>query len=214
MAEHGEHATVFDSGQQYIGKVYAKALLGATESAGNSQQVLEEFDAFVDEVLNKLPKVDATLSSPRVPTEAKMSIIDKIIGGKVSGTFWNFLNTLRRHDRLNCIRAIRDAVHQQFNEATGRVEVQITSATPLSDELRNRVAEGLSARLQKTVELKTAIDAGILGGMVIRVGDTVYDASVVNQLSRLRDETIQKTSQAIKQSVDRFATTDEADYEV
>ena len=204
--EEVKQPTVFDSEQKHLGDVYAKSLLGATESAGNTEQVLEEFDALVGEELDKLPKLEAALTSPRVPDEAKSQMLDKAFGGKMSATLLNFLKVVCEHRRFDCIRAMNRAAHSLQNELTGRVDVQITTVEPLTDELGERVADRLEALLGKKVNLTTQIDADLIGGLEVRVGDTVYDASVLGRLGRLRQEAVEKTSQAIRQSLERFET--------
>ncbi len=204
MAETIKHLTVLDSVQQHLGDVYAKALLGASENAGNTDQVLEEFDSFVDEVLDKLPRLDATLASPRTPLEAKLAMLDKAIGGKVSVTLLNFLKVVCKHRRFDVVRAIRQAAHELYNELTGHVDVRIRTAAPLDDQLCERVAGRLETVLGKKVNLAAETDADVIGGIVVRVGDTVYDGSVVGRLNRLRDEAVQKTSRAVMESLERF----------
>jgi F-type H+-transporting ATPase subunit delta len=68
---------VIDSGRQHLGSVYAKALLGAAEKAGQAKQVLEELDSLVTDVLNQLPQLDAAFISPRLAHEEKAALIDK-----------------------------------------------------------------------------------------------------------------------------------------
>ena len=75
-----------------------------------------------------------------------------------------------------------------YNELTGRVEVQIRTAAPLSEELCERVAGRLESVLGKRVNLAAETDEGVIGGIIVRVGDTVYDGSVAGRLGRLRDE--------------------------
>lgn len=204
--EEVKQPTVFDSEQKHLGDVYAKALLGATESAGNTEQVLEEFDALVGDVLDKLPQLEAALTSPRVPEDAKAQMLDKAFGGKISATLLNFLKVVCEHRRFDCVRAMNRAAHSLQNELTGRVDVQITTVESLTDELGERVAHRLEALLGKKVNLTTQIDADLIGGLEVRVGDTVYDASVLGRLGRLRQEAVEKTSQAIRQSLERFET--------
>ena len=95
---------VFDTGQQYLGGVYAKALLGAAENAGNPDVVLQELDEFVDDVLAKVPRLDAALAAPGVAAEAKTAMLDKALGGKVTGELLNFLKVVARHGRFTAFK--------------------------------------------------------------------------------------------------------------
>lgn len=199
---------VFDTGQQYLGGVYAKSLLGASENAGNSDVVLQELDSFVDDVLTKLPSLESTLTSPRVPAEAKAAMLDKALGSKASGELLKFLKVVARHGRFDCIEAIRLAAHQQLNVKRGRVEVLLRAAASLSQESMELIVNRLQAVLGKEIELQVEIDPELIGGVVLRVGDTVYDASVANRLVRLKDELLSKTGQQVRDNLDRFALAD------
>lgn len=206
MIEPVRQPTIFDSGQEHVGAVYAKALLGAAVTAGQAAEVVEELDAFVVDVLDRLPVFEATLASPRVPAEAKLALLDKGLAGRMSDTLLTFLKVVCRHQRFNCMRAIRRAAWHQWNEWEGRVDVLVRTPTPLSAELRELVTRRLESLLGKQVNLVEQDDASLIGGMVIRVGDMVYDASVANELNRLRESAVDRVLHAVRQSFDRFAS--------
>ena len=84
MAETQASKTSVDTGQQYLAAVYAKALLGATERAGNTEAVLEELEALLSEVFQQLPKLESTLTSPRVGQAEKLRLLELAIGSRVS----------------------------------------------------------------------------------------------------------------------------------
>lgn len=205
MAQDNGKQTTFDSGQQYLGTVYAKALLGASRTAGNTESVLAELDSLIEDVLDRLPKFEATLASPRVPHEEKVRMLDSAFAGKMSLQMLNFLKVVSEHDRLDCLRAMRRAARQQYNAEQGRMEVQIRTAEPLSTALYQQTCDSLRGALKSEIDVTQKIDPDLIGGMVVRVGDTVYDASVADRLRRLREETLEKTRQEIRRSLDRFA---------
>jgi len=204
MAE-SDHKTVFDTGLQHLGGVYAKALLGATENAGNTETVVSELDSVVDDVLPAIPHLEATLASPRVPLEAKTSLLDRAFGGKMSSQLLNLLKVLCRRGRFACVYAIRQAVRQQYNTLRGRVEVVVKSAHVMEDDAIAAVRTQLEASLGCEVDLQLSIDPELIGGLVLKIGDTVYDGSVVNRLSMLRTSLRAKTSQQMRDELDRFA---------
>ena len=206
MAETVKHSTVLDTGEQQLATNYAKALLGAAVKTGDADRVLEEFDALLSEVLDKLPQLEATLAAPRVPVETKVSMIDRALGGKVSETTLHFLKVICRHRRFGSIRVIHRMTHKLFNEITGRVAVEIRTATPLDEALQHRVVERLEQVLGKKVVVSAVIEERLIGGIEVRVGDTVYDGSLAGHLESLRKTTIEKTAQVIKQSLERFET--------
>lgn len=194
-----------DASRQQLGTVYAKALLAAAETAGNADQVVEELEAIVSDVLDKLPQLDQLVRSPRLTHEERLPILEKAFGGRVSPTTLTFLKVVSRHDRLDCLRAIARAARKQLNTARGRVEVIVETAFPLSNPVRERITTRLNKLLGSEVILQTRINEELLGGLVVRIGDTVYDGSLASQLKRLEQVTLEKTKQTIRESIQRFA---------
>ncbi len=205
MSEPVRQATIFDSGQEHVGAVYAKALLGAAAAAGQADAVVEELDSFVADVLDRLPVLEATLASPRVPMEAKLALLDKGLGGRMSDTLLNFVKVVCRHQRFDCLRAVRRAAELLWNEAQGRVDVQVRTPAPLDAGQYELVTRRLETLLGKQVNLDVQEDESLIGGLVVRVGDMVYDASVANELNRLRDSATDAVVHAVRKSSNRFA---------
>jgi F-type H+-transporting ATPase subunit delta len=202
------HATVLDPVEQQLGKVYAEALLGAAQKAGNAEAVLAELNSLVRDVLQKLPQFDAVLQLPKVSHEEKARLLDNAFQGKMSVVLLNFLKVLTRRGRFSALRAIERAAQKLHHERTGRTEVQVRTAEPLSPDMYARVMDRLRQSLGREPVLHVEVDPDLIGGVVIRIGDTVYDGSVAHQLVRLRDETAAKIAREIRQSSARFALAD------
>jgi F-type H+-transporting ATPase subunit delta len=205
MAQPNRKLDKIDSSRQHLAMVYAKALLGAAESAGQADAVVDELDSLIDDVLNKLPQFDTILKSPRVTHEERLPLLEKSLGGRLSPTLHTFLKVLSRHGRFDCLRAIARAARDQLNTSRGRVEVIVETAHPISNPIRERIVVQLNRLLGREVMLTTQVNADLLGGMVVRVGDTVYDASVVARLKRMQEVTLDQTKQRIRESIERFA---------
>ena len=206
MANDENKSSDTDISRQQLGGVYAKALLGASEKAGNSDQVVDELGSLVDDVFGKVDGLESVLSSPRLSVDEKLGVLDRVFGERMSNDLLTFLKVVCQHGRLDCIRQVYQAARNELNRMRDRVEVLVTTAEPIDDGLSGRIAEVLRGTLKRDVELRCEVDAEIVGGLVVRVGDTVYDGSVSNKLARLREETIQKTVQQIREDSDRFAT--------
>ena len=204
MAE-ARQSTIRDTGLQYLGNVYAKALIAATESAGKTEAVVEELDAFITEVLDSNRRLEAVLSSPRISFENKERILHHALANKMSPLLLNFLKVLVRRGRFQAVRAVAVAARKIVNDLRGRVEVHLTTAEPINAATRDLILAKLKGSLKSEIDLKTNVDAQVLGGVVIRVGDTVYDGSLANQLARLRTELVASTTQRMRQESDRFA---------
>ena len=194
-----------DASHQHLGTVYAKALLGAAEKSGQAEAVVDELESLVHDVLGKLPQLETALSSPRLEHEERVPLLDKAFGGRMSATTLTFLKVLSRHGRLDCLRAIAQAARKQLNALRNRVEVIVETAHPLSNTLRERITARLSELLKSEVILTTAINPELLGGLVVRVGDTVYDASLTARLKRMGQVTLDNTKQTLRESLARFA---------
>jgi F-type H+-transporting ATPase subunit delta len=205
MTEAAHHTTVLDATQQQIGKVYAEALYGAVAKTGNVETVRQELQSLVADVLKNLPKLDAVLQSPRVSHEEKVKILDTAFQGRMSKELLTFLKVVSRHGRLESLRAMQRAFEKVYNERAGRVEVIVRTAEPLTEDLRGRIANRLRQALQREPVLHVEVDPELIGGVVIRIGDTVYDGSVARQLVRLREETASSIAREIRRNAERFA---------
>ncbi len=193
-----------DIDRQRLGATYAKALLGATGS-DQASGVAEELESLVDDVLCKVSGIEELLASPRIDTDEKAQMIDRMFGGRVSDEVLKFLKVLNRHGRLDCIRQVARAVRDGVNESVGRLAVNVTTAEPVDASVTDRIAEVLKSSLGADVEIKSFVDAKIIGGLMVKVGDKVFDGSVSNKLARLRTEAIQKTAQQMRSESARFA---------
>ncbi len=205
MENEVEHATVLDSVHQRAGEIYARALLGLGQKQNAVEPLLQQLDSFLDDVLRKLPKLRMILESPRISLDRKEQLLDRIVGS-AAPEFRNFLKVLARKGRFAALPAIRAAAHKLDNEYSGRVAATLVTAEPISDDIRAEAARGLARKLGKEVQLQTRVDPNILGGIVIRVGDTVYDASLNNQLRRVRSAAIQRVYDRIRESIDQFTS--------
>lgn len=198
-------STQFDAGRQHLGLVYAKALLGAAEKVNQVDRVLEELESVVDVVFAKLPQMFAILSAERVEFEKKEQLLDKAFKGKMSPVLLNSLKVIGKHNRLDCLKAVAVAARQLFNDARGRVAVQVRTAQALSADLQKSISAALKQRLGKDIDLQLQVRPEILGGLVVRVGDTLFDGSLVTKLEKMRVAAIADTVATMRGAVDRFA---------
>ena len=196
---------LFTTEQQQLGSVYAKALLGVGEKSGNTQQLLEELSAVAEAVSNQ-PGLNSTLQSPQVGSEEKLKLVGKIFEKKVSAPMMNFLKVLVGKDRFDCVAAISAAAKKLNDEKSGEVQATVTTAEEISASAKDEIAKQLSKKLGKKVKLDSVVDASVVGGVVVRVGDTVYDNSVVGQLQQVRQRAMEKAAEAIREKLDRFAS--------
>ncbi len=106
----------FDAGIQQLAAVYAKALLGATEKAGNTADVADEFEALI-QLINAQPRFAQVLASQLLGDDEKQAIIDRVFAPKFTPTLVDFLRVLSRHSRLDLLGAIQAEFHRQIDDA-------------------------------------------------------------------------------------------------
>ena len=192
-----------------IACVYAEAFLNAVVAKNESvDDAVTEFDSFVEDVLNRNEKFEAVLMSAIITGDAKSGMIERIFTGKASTTFLSFLRVLARHDRLDILRAIYRELHKLDDKRRGRIPVVITTAVELPDEAFDGIAAGLGKRLGGEPVIRKAVDPSVIGGIVVRVGDTIYDASIASQLLNVRQNMIDRSTHEIQSRRDRFRNTE------
>ena len=175
------------------------------EKSGNTKQLLEELSAVAEAVSNQ-PSLANTLQSPQIGAEEKVNLVGRIFEKKVSAPLLNFLKVVVGKDRFDCVPAISAAAKQLNDEKSGEVQATVTTAEKIDKSAKEEIANQLSKKLGKKVKLDSVIDPSIVGGVVVRVGDTVYDNSVVGQLQQVRQRAMEKAAEAIREKLDRFAT--------
>jgi F-type H+-transporting ATPase subunit delta len=195
-----------DVGSQGIAAVYAKAFVGATEAAGVTDAALAELDSLIGDVLDKLPRLDAIFSSAIVSGDEKIALIDKSIGPKASPLLRNFLKILARHGRLDLLRGVRREARKLIDKLRRRLRVYVSTATELDGDLTRRLTDMLRSMLGAEPVLEVNTRPELIGGMVLRVGDTVYDGSIATRLERIREHMIERSVHEIQSGRDRFGT--------
>lgn len=205
MEQQGRHETVFDTGAEHLGRVYAEALLAAADKAGIADLAVEQLDQLTTGVLAEHPELAAVFASPRVSVDEKSRILDRLFADKLDPMVLRFLKVVAGRGRLGYVQYISSAARTLRDESLGRMVARVTSAVPLDDSLRGQVVEKLSAALNSQIVLRERVDPALIGGLVIRVGDTVYDSSVAGQLSGMAKKTQSAFARKLMENVDRFA---------
>ena len=208
-SENGDSASLdsmsqsIDIGKQQIGNVYAKALLDATEKSG-SDAVVAELGAIVGKLFRKEPRFEAALSSPRVTVPEKLKLIDRTLGGRISTDLLRFIKVVCEHGRLDCLSSMYQSARSMLNEKNGIVQVHMVTATPI-DGAVEQVKASLKQKLGAEVDVTLSVDPKLLGGLLIRVGDKVYDGSVARKLELLREQAVGQTVSQMREAGSKFA---------
>ena len=206
MSENQKNESVFDDESMHVGPIYAKALLAAIGSSGNVDALMEQFHSLIHDVFDKQPVLEMALANPKLPSDEKIRVLDKAFGGKMDATLLTFLKVVSRRGRLSAIRGIYRAAAALRDEAIGRVRVLVTTSQPLDAVALSSLKEKLQNLFKKEVAITTKVDATILGGLIVRVGDMVFDGSVDGQLNLLKKATLAKAEIAIREKLSSLAS--------
>ncbi len=132
------------------------------------------------------PRVRIFLETPRVDADDKKALLEKVFGGRIPPMLVNFILVTIDKRRQRLLRTIAMEFDALVDLHENRVHVDVTVARPLDDETSVALERRLSALLGKTAVPHIHVDPGILGGVVVRAGDTIYDGSLRRRLDRMR----------------------------
>ncbi|MBB3329831.1 F-type H+-transporting ATPase subunit delta [Halomonas campaniensis] len=131
--------------------------------------------------------VQKLLSSPKLDDERKVALVLEVADASVDDAARRFLDTLSDKGRLAALPAIAEQFERLRAEHDKRVDVTVVSAFELDDKQQQKLAGALKKRLNREISITTQVDPTLLGGVILRAGDTVIDGSVRGRLNRLSE---------------------------
>jgi F-type H+-transporting ATPase subunit delta len=167
-----------------IARVYADALFSAAKDAGKLDVIHDQLVQFVD-ALDQNRDLAVFFFSPYFSSQEKSEGIAKAISG-AEPELINFLELLAEKHRMPAIFRIRKRFEELWREEKRLLDVTVTSAVELDPKIVERIGAEVEKQTKRKVELTSTVDEGILGGLVLRVGNMVLDASLRNRLEKLR----------------------------
>ncbi len=168
-----------------IARNYAQALFAAAEVKGEVERFGELMDAVAGAVQAD-PRIAIVLDSPRVAKTVKAGLLERALGGVAPAEFVRFLQAVVRRGRQGLLGEISQAYQELVDRRLNRVHAGVVLARETDERLQQQVTEQLTKALRKEVRAHFRTDPGILGGVVVRVGDRVYDGSVRRRLAVLK----------------------------
>jgi F-type H+-transporting ATPase subunit delta len=175
-----------------LAQVYAKSLYELAEQAGGREKIMEVNDELeqVSELAadkERFPRFGEFLRSPVIEKSARSRAISSMFRDQVTDLSLRFLLVLNDKERLDHFEPIRKAYEQMVDEAFGRVEVDVYTPTPLGNEEREQISQRIHTALGKEPVIHDYVDESMIGGIRLRIGDQLIDASVSSQLRRMRE---------------------------
>lgn len=175
-----------------LARVYARSLFEAALDAGKLDVLREQLSQFAD-ALDSHRELAVFFFSPYFSTAEKQQSLATLLDG-ADETFLNFLTLLIENHRMPVVFRIRHEYERLWDEHNRTLPVEITSAIELDEQTTENLGQAIGERTGRKVTLATHVDPDILGGIVVRIGNSILDASIRNRLEQLRTHVAQGAS--------------------
>jgi F-type H+-transporting ATPase subunit delta len=173
---------------QTVARRYAVALADVVIVKGEARQVQEELSAWEMMMQANEPLLEV-FRNPTVPYEQKRKVLTALSArARVRPTTANFLQVLLQNQRLGDLSEVNKRFAQVLDERSGVVSAEVTTARPVPESSQQALRAKLSAMTGKDVRLSFKTDEELIGGMVTRIGSTIYDGSVRSQLQLAKEK--------------------------
>jgi len=173
---------------QTVARRYAVALADVVMSRGEAREVREELSAW-EELMRANPQLLEIFRHPTIPYEQKRGVLGELIQrSRPRPTTANLLQVLLQNQRLADLSEINRQFALELDRRSGVVSAHVTTARPISQDEQEALRAKLSKLTGSTVRLQFEVDDELIGGVVTRIGSTVYDASVTRHLERMREK--------------------------
>jgi F-type H+-transporting ATPase subunit delta len=172
-----------------IAQVYARSLFQVAKEHGVLDEVREQLGQFA-QALNDNRELAVFFFSPYFSTEEKKDGLRRLIDGAES-IFMNFLEALLERHRMPAIFRIRTRYEELWDDENQLLEVEVTSAIALDQSTVRSIGDRIGEQTGNKVDLTSVVDPDILGGIILRVGNSILDASIRSRLNQLRKQVAQ-----------------------
>jgi len=174
-----------------IASVYARSLFEVAQEQDKLDKVRDELGEFAD-ALSESRELQVFLFSPYFSTKEKTEGLDKAVSG-ADETVANFLKLLIEKHRMPVVFRIRAEYDKLWEEENKLLPVIVTSAVELPEDTVRQIGDRIAEQTDRRVDLQSKVDPDILGGIVVRVGNSVLDASIRNRLENFRKQVARAT---------------------
>ena len=172
---------------QTVARRYATALADVAIERREEREVKNELDQWAA-MIESNPQLKEVFANPTIVHDHKRKVLEDLIArSRVRDTSASFLRVLLKNQRISQLREIAARYSQVLDERAGMLAGSVTTARPIPEDLKKTLHETLSAATGHTLRLTFETDETIIGGLVARIGSTVYDGSVQSHLERLAE---------------------------
>jgi F-type H+-transporting ATPase subunit delta len=172
---------------QTVARRYAAALADVAIERREEREIQNELDQWAL-MIEANPQLKEVFANPTIAYDHKVKVLEELISRtRVRETTASFLRVLLRNQRLSQLREVAARYGHVLDERAGVVAANVTTAKPIPEELKNTLHETLTAATGQKVRLSFSTDETIIGGMVARIGSTIFDGSVQSHLDRLSE---------------------------
>ena len=185
-----------DEQELAVAGVYARALLELVTGRDEADAVEGELTDLAA-LLAADPDLAGFLSSPLVDDEARAATLERAFRSRANELVVNTLQVMNGKGRLRLVPALAEAYRLENERRRGEVDVEVTTAVELSDEMRRRITVAASRYAGRTARLVEKVDPGLLGGLVLKIGDRKIDGSLARQIHAARDGLFERASQEL-----------------
>jgi F-type H+-transporting ATPase subunit delta len=169
-----------------IATVYARSLFEVAQEKGNLDEVREQLGEFAD-ALDGDQQMQVFFFSPYFSNQEKEEGLDKVVTD-ADPIFLNFLKLLIEKHRMPAVFRVRHIVDQLWRQENQLLPVEITSAIELDKQTVEQIGDRIGEQTDQKIELSARVEPDILGGIVVRVGNSIIDASIRTRLEQLRKQ--------------------------
>jgi F-type H+-transporting ATPase subunit delta len=169
-----------------LAKRYARAFFDIAVEEGKIEDYGRELAAFASLIVQN-KALQEFLANPIFELKSKKNVIEELLGRtQISGRTANFLRLLVDKQRINFLGEVENAYREFMDKSLKKVRVSVKTPYPLTSELEGALKQRVAEMTGKEVEMTVEDDASLIGGLIVRVGDTMYDGSIKTQLGNIR----------------------------
>ena len=173
---------------QTVARRYASALADVVIERKEEREIQQEIDQW-SSMIESNPELKEVFANPTIGYDDKRKVLEELISRtRVRPTTASFLRVLLRNQRLSQLRDVAERFAQVLDERGGVVSASVTTAKPIPEDLKNQLRDALAVATGRNVRVSFNTDETIIGGLVARIGSTIFDGSVQNRLERLSEE--------------------------